>query len=37
VPIPFPRPRSPELFTSAKFHQICDGLALTLYEKRRTA
>jgi ABC-type sulfate/molybdate transport systems ATPase subunit len=36
VPIPFPRPRSPELFTSAKFHQICDRLALTLYEKPPT-
>jgi NitT/TauT family transport system ATP-binding protein len=33
VPIPFPRPRSPELFTSTKFHQICDRLALTLYDK----
>ncbi|MBV8534757.1 MAG: ABC transporter ATP-binding protein [Alphaproteobacteria bacterium] len=33
VPIPFPRPRVPEMFTSSKFHQICDRLAVTLHGK----
>jgi NitT/TauT family transport system ATP-binding protein len=31
VPIPFPRPRSPALLTSPKFHEICDRLAAALH------
>jgi NitT/TauT family transport system ATP-binding protein len=30
VSIPFPRPRSPELFASAEFHNLCDRLAISL-------
>jgi NitT/TauT family transport system ATP-binding protein len=31
VPIPFPRPRSPALLSSANFHAICDRLAAALH------
>jgi NitT/TauT family transport system ATP-binding protein len=33
VPIPFPRPRDPALFSAPQFHGICDRLAASLYGK----
>jgi NitT/TauT family transport system ATP-binding protein len=31
--VPFPRPRSPALFGSPEFHQICDRLAASLFSR----
>ncbi|MGA7328681.1 MAG: ABC transporter ATP-binding protein [Rhodomicrobium sp.] len=31
IPIPFPRPRTPDLFTQPQFHSICDRLMLSLH------
>jgi NitT/TauT family transport system ATP-binding protein len=34
MPIPFPRPRPPVLFSTPEFHHICDRLATSLFGRR---
>ena len=35
VPVPFPRPRAPELMATPEFHAICDALAAALHGQGR--